>query len=174
MLITVTNILFVCIGNSCRSQMAEGFARTYGADVMRAWSAGLAPAPIVQPLTVQVMNEKNVDIASQFPKSIHELDLGGFDLIINMSGQPLPMPVRGSVRTWKVDDPMAQPEEVYVRVRDQIEGLVMQMVLDLRRTQRKMPAGQVKPEAVEVGQKPVVVDTNSQRYGFGRVRRARD
>ena len=61
-------VLFLCIGNSCRSQMAEGFARKYGADVMEVGSAGLAPAAIVQPETHQVMNQKNINIDDQFPE----------------------------------------------------------------------------------------------------------
>jgi len=51
-------VLFLCIGNSCRSQMAEGFARTYGSDVIEALSAGLAPAISVSPATIETMKEK--------------------------------------------------------------------------------------------------------------------
>src|SRR3954464_13235438 len=60
-------ILFVCIGNSCRSQMAEGFARAYGSDVLDIQSAGLSPASIVQPLTAQTMMERNIRLDGQFP-----------------------------------------------------------------------------------------------------------
>ena len=59
---TPKRVLFLCIGNSCRSPMAEGFAKCYGSDVMQAESAGLAPAGIVQPLTKKVMEEKNINI----------------------------------------------------------------------------------------------------------------
>ena len=62
-------MLFVCIGNACRSQMAEGFARAYGGDVMEAASAGLSPAVAVPPDTIRAMDEKNIDIRGQFPKS---------------------------------------------------------------------------------------------------------
>src|SRR5271165_2238746 len=61
-------VLFVCIGNSCRSQMAEGFARAYGADVMAVQSAGLSPAVMVSPLTKTVLAERNIHIDDQFPK----------------------------------------------------------------------------------------------------------
>src|ERR1700676_3620098 len=63
-------VLFVCIGNSCRSQMAEGFARAYGSDVMLARSAGLSPALMIAPLTKQVLTEKNINIEDQFPKGL--------------------------------------------------------------------------------------------------------
>jgi arsenate reductase len=176
----VINVLFVCIGNSCRSQMAEGFARKYGSDVIAAWSAGLAPAPIVQPLTIEVMRQKNIDIQDQFPKSVHELELNAFDVIFNMSGVPLPAMVRAEVRVWNVMDPMTQPEEVYVRVRDQIEGLVMEYILEVRRRLNRegipvsAPARPLipRPEAAQVAGKTST--PSPQRYGFGRVRRARD
>lgn len=177
----MVKVLFVCIGNSCRSQMAEGFARKYGGDVLAVWSAGLAPAPIVQPLTIEVMAQKNIDITAQFPKSVHELELNAFDVIFNMSGVPLPAAVRAEVRAWTVADPMTQAEEVYVRVRDQIEGLVMQYILELRRSlRRRGEASAVNPvttRAVMPGKTVSEVSEasqSSQRFGFGRVRRARD
>jgi arsenate reductase len=85
-----TRVLFICIGNSCRSQMAEGFARTYGADVMIAASAGLAPAFMVAQDTVRAMDEKNIDLRDQFPKSLKQLGRAQFDLFVNMSGYDLP------------------------------------------------------------------------------------
>jgi arsenate reductase len=185
-LTNLTNVLFVCIGNSCRSQMAEGFARKYGSDVLSAWSGGVAPAPIVQPLTTQVMLQRNIDIQEQFPKSIHELELNAFDLIINMSGAPMPVGLRAEVREWTVSDPMTQAEEVYLRVRDQIEGLVMSLILTLRKFNATLDVAAVpvieKPapawtQTTPTSSKTSVDDRSSQssqRYGFGRVRRTRD
>ena len=83
---TKKRVLFVCIGNSCRSQMAEGFARTYGDDVLIAASAGLAPAFSVAPDTQRAMLEKNIDLRDHFPKSIRHLGRSQFDLVVNMSG----------------------------------------------------------------------------------------
>src|SRR6267143_4877245 len=83
-------VLFLCIGNSCRSQMAEGFARAYGSDVIAAQSAGLAPAVSVAPLTRAVMLEKNIDIGDAFPKGLDFAMRQGVDLIVNMSGRKLP------------------------------------------------------------------------------------
>ena len=127
-------VLFVCVGNSCRSQMAEGFARTYGSDVIEAQSAGLAPAPLVAPVTREVMAEKNIDLGEQFPKGLIEMDLAGFDLIVNISGYPLPVPTRAPVREWAVPDPIGSKKQVHERVGQQLENLVMQLILDLRRT----------------------------------------
>jgi arsenate reductase len=135
---TKKNILFLCIGNSCRSQMAEGFARRYGSDVMDCASAGLAPAPIVQSLTRKVMEAKNIRIDDHFPKDLEQVTLSRFDLIINMSGRQFPTRVPITVRDWKVEDPIGQSEEFYNTVRDQIENLVMQLILELRREQKKL------------------------------------
>lgn len=125
-------VLFVCIGNSCRSQMAEGFARAYGADVLEAASAGISPAAIVQPLTRQVLAARNVNIDMQFPKGMEILAREQFDLVVNMSGQKLPLAPGANVREWPVRDPIAQPQAVYEAVAGEIEGLVMRLILELR------------------------------------------
>jgi arsenate reductase (thioredoxin) len=113
--------------------MAEGFARRYGSDVMEPASAGLSPAGIVQPLTKQVMQAKNINIDDQYPKELSSIDLFSFDLIINMSGAKLPVSIPVEVRDWPVEDPIGRTEHVYCAVRDQIEHLVMTLILELRR-----------------------------------------
>lgn len=127
-------VLFVCIGNSCRSQMAEGFARAYGSDVMVARSAGLLPCDMVSPVTHQLMREKNIDLSRCVPKGIPEGE--PFDLIINMSGRRLPDGVPGEVRVWNVPDPIFLGEDDHRAIRDQIESLVQGLVLELRRKGR--------------------------------------
>jgi arsenate reductase len=124
-------VLFVCIGNSCRSQMAEGFARAYGSDVMEVQSAGLSPAPIIQPLTRRTLAERNIQIDDQFPKGLELFSRQSFDVVVNMSGEPLPLP-GANVRTWPVRDPIGQKETVYRDVAAEIEDLVMRLVLELR------------------------------------------
>jgi arsenate reductase len=130
-------VLFVCIGNSCRSQMAEAFARLYGDDVLIAGSAGVAPAFSVAPDTMRAMEEKNLDLRDHFPKSIRQLGRSQFDLVINMSGSSLPPVGAAPIRDWDVDDPIAMDYEEHCEVRDDIERLVMQLVLELRREQQE-------------------------------------
>lgn len=132
----VKKVLFLCVGNSCRSQMAEGFARRYGSDVIEPFSAGFSPALIVQPLTKKVMEAKNINIDAQFPKDLSMIDVPDIDLIVNMSGTKLPPRMPTEVRDWKIEDPIGKAEDVYVTVRDQIENLVMQLILELRREAR--------------------------------------
>jgi arsenate reductase len=138
-------VLFLCIGNSCRSQMAEGFARKYGADVMEVGSAGLSPAAIVQPLTKKVMEDKNINIDDQFPKDLGAIGVSSYDLIVNISGVKLPGRIPIELRDWKIEDPIGRAEEKYIEVRDQIESLVMQMVLELRREARRSAAPERNP-----------------------------
>ena len=128
-------VLFVCIGNSCRSQMAEAFARAYGSDIIDAKSAGLSPAAIIAPLTRQVLGEKNVRIDDHFPKGLDMVSRQPFDLIVNMSGTKLEIP-GAHVLDWAVKDPIGQREEVYRSVAAQIEGLVMRLILELRSSPR--------------------------------------
>jgi arsenate reductase (thioredoxin) len=134
----VKKVLFLCVGNSCRSQMAEGFARKYGSDVMQPSSAGVAPAPVVQPLTKKVMEAKNINIDDQFPKDVDQVGVKHFDLIINMSGNKFPDGMPMEVRDWQVEDPIGRDEEVYVTVRDQLETQVMTLILELRRESGRM------------------------------------
>jgi arsenate reductase (thioredoxin) len=127
----LARVLFVCLGNACRSQMAEGFARTYGKDVIAPESAGLAPAMAVPVETQQTMAEKNIDISTQCPKPVSLFPPGRFDLVINMSGYPISG--LSSATEWKVRDPIGGTPEQYRATRDHIEQLVMKLILDLRR-----------------------------------------
>jgi len=124
-------VLFVCIGNSCRSQMAEAFARAYGSDIMLARSAGISPSAIIQPLTTQVLAERNLSVDGQFPKGMEIARDEPFDLVVNMSGVPMPFP-GARVVSWTVPDPIGREETVYRAVASQIEALVMQLILELR------------------------------------------
>lgn len=124
-------VLFVCIGNSCRSQMAEAFARTYGRDVMEAASAGLSPAAVIAPMTEVVLNERNVSVEGQFPKAFETMARQPFDIVVNMSGVRIAL--EGTrVIDWPVVDPMGQSSEIYRSVAAQIETLVMRLILELR------------------------------------------
>jgi arsenate reductase (thioredoxin) len=126
-------VMFICIGNSCRSQMAEGFARAYGMDVMKSESSGLLPATGVARGTVRTMAEKNIDIFAQFPKPFEPALAAEFDLLINMSGFELPGDLQERTRDWDVLDPIGQSAEIYRHVCDEIEVLVMDLINELRR-----------------------------------------
>lgn len=123
-------VLFVCVGNAFRSQMAEGFLRAYGGGEFEAFSAGVAPAGRLPRETVAMMAEKGIDVSEHFPKSLHELPWTGFDVVVNMSGVPLPgVPL---VQEWKVDDPLGGNETKFRRVREEIEQRVQALLIALR------------------------------------------
>jgi protein-tyrosine-phosphatase len=126
--------------------MAEAFARRYGTDVMEPASAGLYPAPVIQPLTFKVMQQKNVKLDGQFPKGLDAVDVPKFNLIVNMTGRSLPGKTMMEVMEWRVQDPIGQSEAVYVTVRDELEMLVMRLILELRRREKVMSA----PRKVEI------------------------
>jgi len=125
-------VLFVCIGNCCRSQMAEGFAHEYGADIVAAASAGLAPAGIIVDETIRAMAEKSVDITGQYSKAFRLDEANECDLVVNMSGVGLPDGIEPPVVEWQVPDPIGQSEEVYAQVRDQVESLVTDLIWQIR------------------------------------------
>jgi arsenate reductase len=129
-------VLFVCIGNACRSQMAEAFAHAYGADVIVPASAGLAPAHAVHPLTMRAMLDKNIDLKDHFPKALRHMSRGRFDLVINMSGNFLPNPPSRRIVDWDVADPVFMDYEAHCQIRDEIERRVMQLILELRRNNK--------------------------------------
>lgn len=126
------NILVLCTGNSCRSQMAEGFLRQLAGDRFNVFSAGTEPKEEIHPLARQVMNEVGVDISDQHPKGLEDF-LGRMavrHLIIVCSGAdencPRIFPGLNERLFWPFDDPAAfegSPEETleeFRRVRDEI------------------------------------------------------
>jgi protein-tyrosine-phosphatase len=117
--------------------MAEGFARTYGSDIVVPASAGLGPAPKVASDTIAAMQEKSINLRDHFPKSIRHLGRIEFDLVINMSGVAIPDTFRCEVRDWEVPDPVYMSYDDHCVVRDEIERLVMNLILELRRVRQQ-------------------------------------
>jgi arsenate reductase len=77
-------VLFLCSGNSARSQMAEGLLRHLGSNTVEAFSAGTAPAPVLHPLAIETMAERGIDITHQRTKPLSEFDGQTFDLLITV------------------------------------------------------------------------------------------
>ncbi len=126
------SILFVCIGNICRSPMAEALARKYGADVLTVQSAGLAPAVTTTPHTRAALAERNVDLGDHRPKGLHEVDLNRLDLVINMSGESMPIGLHAPLEVWNVPDPYGFDLPAYRKACDLIEQQVMRLILRAR------------------------------------------
>ncbi|MCX5870374.1 MAG: arsenate reductase ArsC [Deltaproteobacteria bacterium] len=129
-----TKILFLCTGNSCRSQMAEGWARHLKGDVIEAFSAGIEKHGL-NPLAIKVMAEAGVDISRQYSKVIDELPVQQFDYVITLCGHanetcpffPGPNIHRGFDDPPKLATEAKSDEEAmahYRRVRDEIHDFV--------------------------------------------------
>lgn len=129
-------VLFVCLGNSVRSQMAEGFARAYGGDVFEAHSAGIRPAARVSRRACAVMQEKGVLLDGSYsPKSIATFNLAEFDAIVNLSEYSLP-DTTTLVLKRVLRDPIEGDEDAFRDVREDVEQLV-RFLIDHFRTARQ-------------------------------------
>jgi protein-tyrosine-phosphatase len=119
--------------------MAEALARKYGSDVLMPASAGLSPAMDPQVPTRSILREINVDLGQHRPRNLGEVDLRRFDLIVNMSGMPLPAVQDVPVETWDVKDPYGREEEAFRRARSDIEMKVMHLILRVRTGKLAVP-----------------------------------
>ena len=111
------NLLFVCVGNSCRSQMAEALAKSMG---FRAASAGTHPASVVAPHALTLLREKGLPTADLVPKSVDDVNEADFDMVISM-GCGVACPTMKIDEDWGLDDPVGQSFEVYVETAAAIE-----------------------------------------------------
>jgi aquaporin NIP len=126
-------VLFVCVENSNRSQMAEGFARLHGAGRVEAYSAGSHPSGKVNPRAVEFMREVGYDLTPHHSKSLTDLPTGEFEAVVGMGcgdeGCPLVKAKRHE--EWGIPDPKNLPPEEYRAVRDQIERKVKDLLAGL-------------------------------------------
>lgn len=111
------NLLFVCVGNSCRSQMAEALAKSMGFD---AASAGTHPAAAVAPHALTLLREKGLPTDDLVPKSVDDVNEADFDMVISM-GCGVACPTMKIDEDWGLDDPVGQSFEVYVETAAAIE-----------------------------------------------------
>jgi arsenate reductase len=123
-------VLFICLGNSCRSIMAEALARHRCGDRWEAASAGINPLGFVAPETLKVLAELGVSPAGLYSKGLDEIDLREYRLLINLTGYSLPgwIPTDGAVevRNRPVPDPYGCGLEVYRQSRDAIQQVIVQ------------------------------------------------
>jgi protein-tyrosine-phosphatase len=126
-------ILFVCVENSNRSQMAEAFARLHGAGQVEAFSAGSRPSGRVNPRAVEFMREVGYDLTRHHSKALGDLPAGEFDVVVGMGcgdeGCPL-VPAKRR-EEWGIQDPKEMLAEQYRQVRDRIEQKVKELLASL-------------------------------------------
>lgn len=129
---SVKRVLFVCIENACRSQIAEAFARLHGGAGIEAYSAGSRPSGAINPKAIEVMRELGYDLSRHTSKSLAEIPDVEYDLVATMGcGDACPM-VRAKRREdWDIPDPKHLPLEEFRKVRDLIEDKVRAALTEL-------------------------------------------
>ena len=125
-------VLFVCVENSCRSQMAEGFAKNLGEGKIETFSAGSSPSGQVEKMAIKVMQEKGIDISNQKSKGFGDLEDKDFDYVITLGCKDVCpfVPARQRIE-WDVPDPKGKSIEAFRKTRDEIERKVRKFVESL-------------------------------------------
>jgi arsenate reductase (thioredoxin) len=124
-------VLFVCVQNAGRSQMAEGFFRKYAPKDYETISAGTVPTSQINPIAVEVMKEVGIDISSQKPKDLTEDMMQNATTIINMGcmdDKYCPALFLPKVIDWGIEDPKDKPIEKVREIRDEIEKRVLEII----------------------------------------------
>jgi protein-tyrosine-phosphatase len=122
-------VLFVCIENSCRSQIAEAFARIHGSGVIKPYSSGSRPSGTVNPKAVASMKEVGYDLSSHKSKSLSEIPDIEYDYVITMGcGDACPFVKAKHREDWGIPDPKDMDEKGFRGVRELIEEKVKELV----------------------------------------------
>ncbi len=125
-------VLFVCIHNAGRSQMAAGYLTALGKGRIEVRSAGSIPGDKVNPVAVQAMAEEGIDISTQTPKVLTTESVQASDVVITMGcGDACPIFPGKRYEDWKLDDPAGQGIEMVRKVRDDIRGRVESLIGEL-------------------------------------------
>lgn len=125
-------VLFVCIENSNRSQMAEAFARIHGAERVAAYSAGSRPSGTVNPRAVRAMLELGYDLAQHASKSLDDIPAGEYEFVVTMGcGDACPWIPAKHREDWDIPDPRNMEPGEFNRVRDTIELRVLGLLARL-------------------------------------------
>ena len=123
-------VMFVCKKNSARSQMAEGFAKTLGAEKIHVASSGLE-ASQVRPEAIATMKDVGIDISDQRSKPLSDFNPEDYDVVISLCGCGVNLPpewlTRDVFEDWQLDDPAENPE-IFSRVRDEVKTRVETLI----------------------------------------------
>jgi protein-tyrosine-phosphatase len=125
-------VLFVCVENSNRSQMAEAFARIHGGERVRASSAGSRPSGRVNPRAIEFMREVGCDLSAHASKSLEEFNDQEVEVAVTMGcGDQCPLVKAKRHEEWQIPDPKEMPPDRYREVRDLIEQKVKELLATL-------------------------------------------
>jgi arsenate reductase len=125
-------VVFVCVENSNRSQMAEAFARIHGAGQVEAYSAGSRPSGRVNPKAVEAMKEFGYDLTVHRSKSLQDLAEKEFDIAVTMGcGDECPFIKAKRRLDWNIPDPKEMPPEKFREVRSLVESKVKELIHEI-------------------------------------------
>ncbi len=123
------NVLFVCVENSCRSQMAEAFANMYGQTVIKAYSSGSRPSGVVNPKAIKAMKKVGYDLSVHESKGLTAIPDIEYDLVITMGcGDQCPVVSAKARQDWDIPDPKNMSMEKFIEVRDLIRDNVRELI----------------------------------------------
>ena len=129
---TASRILFVCVHNAGRSQMAAGFARALGGDAVEVFSAGSEPADAINPIAVAAMSEEGIDIAGTQPAILTPDAVRAADVVITMGcGDACPIFPGKRYEDWELEDPAGKDLATVRRVRDEIKTRVTALLAEI-------------------------------------------
>jgi len=118
-------IVFVCVENARRSQMAEGFANAFGQGRLEVYSGGSSPSSQIDPVVIEVMKEKGIDLSGKRPKGLNDLPSIEMDYLITMGcEETCPAVLAKKIVEWQIPDPKGKPIDFFREVRNTIENKV--------------------------------------------------
>jgi arsenate reductase len=119
---TKSKVAFICVENARRSQMAQGFAEALGQGKLEVYSAGSRPSSSVDPLVIEVMKEKGIDLSGKRPKSLNDLPPVEMNYLITMGcEETCPAVLAKKIIEWEIPDPKGKSMDIFREVRDLIE-----------------------------------------------------
>jgi len=125
-------IVFVCVENARRSQMAQGFAEALGQGKLEVYSAGSRPSSQIDPLVIDVMKEKGIDLSLKRPKGLNDLPLIEMDYLVTMGcEETCPAVLSKNILAWDIPDPKGKSIDVFRGVRDLIENKVRTLLKEI-------------------------------------------
>ncbi|MEW6735573.1 MAG: arsenate reductase ArsC [Acidobacteriota bacterium] len=127
-------VLFVCVENSCRSQMAEAFAKMHGQDIVEPYSAGSRPSGMVNAKAIESMREVGYDLSIHTSKSLADIPDLDYEYAITMGcGDECPMVKAKHKEDWNIPDPKHMLPDEFCKVRDIIENRVKNLITSLNK-----------------------------------------
>jgi protein-tyrosine-phosphatase len=125
-------IVFICVENARRSQMAQGFAEVFGGEKVEVYSAGSLPSSQIDPIVIEVMKEKGIDFSNKRPKGLNDLPPIEMDYLVTMGcEETCPAVPTKKIIEWEIPDPKGKSIDIVRNVRDMVEGRVRALLKEI-------------------------------------------